>query len=405
MFKRVFLEGTSTFVDRQVGGIHRVVRRLIDETQSLGEEFELASAPVVLYAGRLRDARATRHVHAALPPRFARACDWARACLTARHAIDWKDGDLLLLLDASWGKRIWPEIRRAKAKGAAVGVLIHDLMPIHYPQFFPANLSPMFRKWLEQAIRHTDFFICNSQATLRDLQQYLQGAPGRARPAAVPVDYFGLGADLPRTHTAAVVRDNLRSFFTAGSNCYFIVCTIEPRKNHTYLLNAFDRIWKQDPDAKLCIAGKIGWGSESVLARIRSHPQYGKSLAMFHDLNDAELNYCYQHARAFLFPSVMEGFGLPIVEALRHGLPVFASDTPIHREVGKEYCRYFPLDDVNPLVQMLSQIDREGPHQAPRHASPHLVTWEQSCRELLTKSLAMHQRAQAVRHDGRRTAA
>ena len=408
MAERVFLEGTSTFVDRQVGGIHRVVRRIVEELPSLHEEFGIESTPVVLRAGRLRDARTTSHGPAPSTSRFARACGWAAECLMARNAIAWRDTDLLLLLDASWGKRIWPAVRQAKKKGAAIGVMIHDLIPVHYPQFFPAKLAPMFRKWLEDAIRHADFFLCNSQATLRDLEQYLQHAPGLATPAAVHLDTFRLGADLPQIATEVTevqARDDLRSFFTAGTNCYLSVCTIEPRKNHTYLLDAFECVWQTSPDTRLCIAGKVGWGCEHVLARIRNHPRYGKSLVMFHDLSDAELYFCYRHAKAFIFPSIVEGFGLPIVEALRHGLRVLASDTPVHREVGEEHCQYFPLDDVNSLVRMVSQIDRELPRGASRRISPRVVTWEQSSRELLTKSLRMGQRARGTWNGCRRAAA
>jgi glycosyltransferase involved in cell wall biosynthesis len=85
-----------------------------------------------------------------------------------------------------------------------------------------------------------------------------------------------------------------------------------------------------------------------------------------------------------LFPSLEEGFGLPIVEALRQGTPVFASDHPVHREVGKDSCLYFPADSPEGLIDIIQEQEQVGfrpVREMARHYIP--VTWEQSCRELL----------------------
>jgi alpha-1,2-rhamnosyltransferase len=307
----------------------------------------------------------------------------------ARDAIAWSNTDLLLMLDATWGRGIWRAVRKAKARGVTVGVMVHDLIPVHYPQFFPAKLPAMFREWLDSAVEHADFFIGNSQATVRDLQQYLRQSSFRGQQTSTQIDSFCLGADFPKVSRNAPIREFVRSFFTGATDPYLLVCTIEPRKNHAYLLDAFDRIWQEFPEARLCIVGKIGWRCDQVVARIRQHPQFGKSLILFSDLSDAELQFCYQNAKAFVFPSIVEGFGLPIVEALGHGLHVLASDTPIHREVGKDHCQYFDLDDANSLVRMILEMER-APHSHALHRTPcRAVTWEESCRELLAKSFRM----------------
>lgn len=388
MRTRVFIDGTTTYVRGEVGGIHRVVRKIVGEMHALHEEFDVESAPVVLRAGRLCDARSMVNIPRPQTPiaRVARACSRA---VVARDAIAWRNTDLLLMLDATWGRGIWRAVRKAKARGVTVGVMVHDLIPVHYPQFFPAKLPAMFREWLDSAVEHADFFIGNSQATVRDLRQYVRQSSIRGQRASAQIDSFCLGADFPSVNRNAPIREFVCSFFTDTTAPYLLVCTIEPRKNHTYLLDAFDRIWQEFPAAKLCLVGKIGWRCDQVVARIREHPQFGKSLILFSDLSDAELQFCYRNAKAFVFPSIVEGFGLPIVEALGHGLRVLASDTPIHREVGKEHCQYFDLDDANSLVRMILMMERAALPDVPRRKPYRAVTWEESCRELLTKSFRM----------------
>ncbi len=86
------------------------------------------------------------------------------------------------------------------------------------------------------------------------------------------------------------------------------------------------------------MVGRVGWLCEDILIQLEKHTRRNRELFVFHDLSDAELQYCYSSSRGVIFPSIVEGFGLPIVEALWHGQKTFASDTPIHREVGRNDC-------------------------------------------------------------------
>ena len=124
----------------------------------------------------------------------------------------------------------------------------------------------------------------------------------------------------------------------------------------------------QYPDASLCIVGRIGWLCEELVSRIVRHPQYNRSLFMFNDLSDAELEYCYQHAKGLIFPSHAEGFGLPVVEALQHGLHVLVSDIPIHREVGREFCTYFDPQSPAALARLVCGVEATGEFPRVRRA-------------------------------------
>ena len=141
-----------------------------------------------------------------------------------------------------------------------------------------------------------------------------------------------------------------------------MVSSFDPRKNHTYVLDAFEKLWSDGGKHKLCLIGSVGPHCVELLDRIAHHPLFNKQLFTLHDANDTELSYCYQRSRAVVFPSIVEGFGLPIVEAQMHGKVVFASDTPVHREVGREGCFYTQLDDFTDLVDQLGQWHDQIPH-------------------------------------------
>ena len=101
-------------------------------------------------------------------------------------------------------------------------------------------------------------------------------------------------------------------------------------------------------------------------------PSTTASLFMFNDLSDAELAYCYQHAKALIFPSHAEGFGLPIVEALQHGLHTLVSDIPIHREAGRDFCTYFDPQSPAALARLVCDVEATG--RFPRCATSRTIT-------------------------------
>jgi len=175
---------------------------------------------------------------------------------------------------------------------------------------------------------------------------------------------------------------------TMDGPTYLAVSTIEPRKNHSFLLDAFERLWLSGQRVRLVIVGRPGWLCEPIRRRILEHRQYQHNLWLWEDLNDAELALAYARARAVVTASVAEGFGLPIVEALRHGKRVLASDIPAHREAGRDRCEYFPLSSTAALVRLIER--REAAEPAPVLLSARAVDWPDwrgSAAELLEKTL------------------
>lgn len=288
-------------------------------------------------------------------------------------------GDLLLLPDAYWAKNeIWGAVKLARQRGAFVVGIVYDVIPINYPQFCSKRGRKSFRKYLQQLASNVDVVLTIS-ATVRDELQTLVPEFCDPNSHCPVVRYFTLGADC--SPTPGAIRPSIQEIFPSEEwhNPYLMVGSFDLRKNHAYVLDAFDQIWAENPTRKLCLIGAAGNRSNPLMERIEQHPRFGKQLFAVLDATDSEVDYCYRHARAVVMPSIVEGFGLPIVEAQWRERQVFASDTPIHREVGGTDCIYFDLGSPSSLCEKILEWDKlqtpSSPSCKPRR---NPVSWQES---------------------------
>ncbi|MCB2183985.1 MAG: glycosyltransferase family 4 protein [Desulfobulbaceae bacterium] len=267
--------------------------------------------------------------------------------------------DILLLLDSTWYSDIWPSVKKFKEHGNKVVAVIYDLIPITHPQFCDDYLAEVFKKWFMASEGYVDGYIAISKTVRDDLKKFMDDClPNKID--RDKFDYFYLGADFKhRDIEGQDIRVDLKNEYQKRPT-YFIVSTIEPRKNHAYLLDAFDKLWEKGVDVNLFFVGRIGWKVDSFMARMQKHKQYNKRLFHWQNINDNELEYCYSHAKALLFPSFVEGFGLPIIESLEKKLPVIAGDTPIHREIGGDNIGYCDISNPEDLMNIIEDIEENG---------------------------------------------
>jgi glycosyltransferase involved in cell wall biosynthesis len=299
--------------------------------------------------------------------------------------IEFGPNDTLLLADSSWATRYWHVIDRARQAGTRVGVVQYDFIPHTHPELVPKRLPATYRGWMTNTLVRADFVAAISEAVAVEARAELRRMgrdPDRGAPL---VQAFRLGADVKSPAKDGTVRAELLEFLAASPvQPYLTVGTIEPRKNQRILPDVFEEVWRQVPDARLLVAGFVGWKGDELIRRLHGHPRYGTHLMHFGDLSDAELLYVYGRARGLIFPSQAEGYGLPIVEALSHGMRVFASDIPAHREVGGPWCVYFSHSDVVGLAGQIVRWERDGifPAAQPEgsFASP---TWQQAAEQLM----------------------
>lgn len=295
-------------------------------------------------------------------------------------------GDVLLLIDSSWYMNIWPTVKKFKQQDATVIGIIYDLIPITNAEFCDAFLASVFKEFFYESLNYVDGYIAISDTVKKGLIAFLTDEFGNIAIQEKKFDYFFLGSDFNYADNQVVgVRDKLKKSFT-GYPTYLIVSTVEPRKNHEYLLDVFDMLWEQGMEIKLCIIGRMGWRVEKTTKRIYGHRFFNEKLLYWSDLNDEELQFCYENSKMLLFPSIVEGFGLPIVESLTNGLPVLASDIPIHREVGKDKIGYFNLQDTHDLKNQLVHIETQGiPVELIPDENYKWQDWHESTNELLEK--------------------
>lgn len=289
-------------------------------------------------------------------------------------------GDVLILIDSGWGLDETRAISTWKQSGGTIVSVIYDLFPITNPEYYEDELRIRFERWVELIASLSDGFVCISQSVANEWRTYLSARRGSS-PQLPPIAHFWLGSDLePSTHEDSTrVRHNIQLLFDGDAPVYLYVGTIEPRKNHIFAIDAFERLWASGSNALLLIVGRSGWRKDSILQRITSHPQYGTKLVKYEDVSDAELKFIYDNANGLIFTAKGEGFGLPLVEALQHGLPVFASDIPVFREIGRELIHYVDLGNPLNLTRKLSEHLSNG---APRLAKRESwITWEESTDE------------------------
>ena len=230
-----------------------------------------------------------------------------------------------------------PRLAWFHAAGLRSMFLVHDLIPISHPEYCRPKEDVRHRRRIETISRLANVVVFNSKVTQAAWQDHVeaQGLPqphGEVVPLAVE-DVFRAGPAGP-TLEAEVP--------------YFVVVgTIEARKNLAFLLH----VWKQwtqagrRPRARLVIVGRRGWESENVFDLLDRSAALAPTVVEVAELGDIGLATLLRGARAALAPSLVEGFGLPIAEALALGVPVIASDIDAFREVGGAFADYVdPID-------------------------------------------------------------
>ncbi|WP_157971504.1 glycosyltransferase, partial [Dyella sp. C9] len=206
----------------------------------------------------------------------------------------------------------------------------------------------------------------------------------RAQP--LKVGYFHLGADpeidagsRPSTEEQARL-DALKSRPTV-----LMVSTVEPRKGYQQALEAFEQLWQQGAQVNLAIVGKAGWRTESLVERLRTHPEAGHRLHWFEGASDAVLHALYQGSDLLLSASEGEGFGLPVIEAAQYGIPLLLRDLDVFREIAGDHAGYFSGYEASDLASALTDWleGRAAGRSWPDSRGVEWLTWQQSYAQFL----------------------
>lgn len=301
--------------------------------------------------------------------------------------FDFESGAIFFDLDAVWMNKVKRSFLLPILKNHHVRIItfINDIIPITHPQFCNSLAALKFSNYLSASLQWSDKFIASSKSTIIELEKFQDRMGMNYKDSAVTP--FGSDFAKNSLNPEIKIADVAEQIKSKGP---YILCvgTIEIRKNHEIILDAFDTKL-QKSGIQLVFAGRRGWQVDALLDRIDKHPQKKKGFHFLEGLNDATIDYLYENAFLTVAASFVEGFGLPLIESIMRGTPVLASDIPVFREVGGEFCDYFNPDDADDLAEkVLYLFHNPAVYEAKkkRLSSYKPVTWDQSV-DLLSREL------------------
>jgi len=257
----------------------------------------------------------------------------AQRAITAAAYVLWM---ALVDCDVMFGANYFlPRLLGAIARRRVIA--IHDLTYKRYPELLQKETLHNLETHMPREIAAADAIICVSESTREDLLRFYQLDPRRA----VTI-YSGVSVPRPGTRDPGPLPNRYILF----------VSTIEPRKNLGVLLDAFERLKSRGAyDGALVVVGRVGWKSEDLLSRLD-----GSGVHHLDYLPPTELASVYRNAEIFVFPSIYEGFGFPLLEAMAYGVPSIAARSSSLPEVGGNAALYFDPTSAHELESSIKLL-------------------------------------------------
>lgn len=272
-----------------------------------------------------------------------------------------------------------------RSLGGTVSTVIYDILPILSPAYFPPNSEKYFRLWLESAIKCSDNLICISRAVSNELRSLVSDKYPDQKSV---ISNFQLGSDLVDLQTVNRQSDETESVDLKPGITFLMVGSLEPRKGYVQVIEAFSILWRSKLRLNLVIVGRKGWKYDDIEAAVSASGQLGSRLIVLSNASDELLSTMYNSADALIAASYGEGFGLPLVESLRRGLPVIARDIPVFREVCPNAEVFFETLSSEELAELIRLWAQTGHSRATASIqSQNQIDWRRSTMLLLEKML------------------
>jgi len=242
-------------------------------------------------------------------------------------------------------------------------VLVHDTIPLRLPATQRPGTTERFRDRLAATGRHADVILCPSRAEREHVAAALGGRAGMGEIVVAPLGLDDVAPD----HMA------LRAAGQPGDPYFVAVGTLEPRKNIGLLLDVWDHLDRAPPPGGLpglCLVGRRGWEEPRFFRRLDALKARIPGLREFPDLADGAKAALVAGARALLFPSRAEGYGLPPLEALSLGVTPVCAPLPVYAETVRDAAIYADPDDMYQWIGIICALARETRKVSPAPAAP-----------------------------------
>ena len=298
-------------------------------------------------------------------------------------------GQLYFVLGAFWGfgsnAARYAKLKRA---GLHVGVYIYDLIPITHPEYCSTGTVSEFVFALGDGLQAFDFILTISEYVAKDVRQFL--VKNNLRP--IPVEAVLLAHqvhDAPTEVPAPLQAVAWQGAIAPLQHRPFVllVSTIEPRKNHIYLYYVWKALLEEGLDPPdLVFVGRFGWRVNDLRDMLEGTRYLGGRIHVLHDLSDVALELLYRSCLFTAFPSITEGWGLPVGESLTHGRPSVASSTSSIPEVGKDFVDYVDPWNIHDGVKVFKKMMFDDAYRTMRakHIQDAFVprTWSDVANDL-----------------------
>jgi glycosyltransferase involved in cell wall biosynthesis len=314
-------------------------------------------------------------------------------CRSLSFACTANRGDVYVIIGAFWipGAPFHERtLVRLKEQGVAIGVYVFDLIPVAHPELIDRQIRLIFFRRLAQIVCASDFVLAISEYTASEARKFLADRLGLARPVGV--------APLAREAVAVAHADAQVSGAAAEvAKTPFVLCvgSIDHRKNQGYLIEAWRTLASENAQStpNLVLAGRWGNRSADLKQRLIDVGHVGGKVIVFEAPTDADLAFLYRSCIFTVFPSLAEGWGLPVGESLALGKPCIASNAGPIPEVGGALARYFdPHELASGLKEFRQALDDEAglAEWSARIAAEFVPrTWRQSAATLVSQILEL----------------
>lgn len=272
----------------------------------------------------------------------------------------------------------WPT-----TKSALSATVVHDLTYLYYPELVEAKNLQHLRRVVSRTIKSADFIITVSESVKSEIVKEFHIEPSRCIVTPIPPESsFAVRCSNDDLH-------NLRNKYSLGKKKFILFLgNFEPRKNLKVLVDAYVQL----PDSfrkeySLILAGGKGWKNDETQRALDDAIHSGADIKHIGYIDDADRPALYQAASLFVMPSLYEGFGIPVLEAMLSGCPVVASDIPVLRETGGNAALYANPNDSNDMAKVIQKALSDFPYSSEKmKKNVERFSWQDNVKRIIDKT-------------------
>ena len=346
--RNIYIDVTGVYLNDLGTGIQRVVKCI---TPLISEQLPTTHKVVTVYFDRKSSAFKNCYLN-------SNSTYGNKGSINDNSDISIEIGDIFVGLDFQVNN-VFDNLKYfidLHKQGMKTFFVLYDLLPIEFPTYFLSHVQSHHELWLKQISRFSGVLCISNDVKNKYLAWLNKNSIKTADDFLIAS--FVLGEDFLSSATPRSVPLKNQGVLIkiASARSSLMVGTIEPRKGHIQVLTAYEHLWDEGSEDVLVLVGKRGWKCESTIEKIERHRQLGKKLFWFESASDEFLDQVYRASNFFIAASYGEGFGLPVVEASRYGIPVLVRNIPIFTETMGEFANYYVADDSAEFLVVLKDF-------------------------------------------------